>query len=427
MKFILDRKNCIAFLVIGWLIRGMAYHFFPPVNTILTWGTVVWILVILLSQIFKKELQFDALTLPLLGMLLVMTLSTVLNLESIRVWKDLELSDVIISIIEAAGLFGILFTAARYEDSKEYTVFLNDLFRIVFGYVCLLAAASVFLFVCYRMDFTLPGGFGSAEQIFTYGHMGEETRFCGLFGYSTDGGNLCALSAAIGIYLYEQKKIPFVVMLAGTLLLIGTIVLLDVRTSMVALLLNGLILGGYLLGKRTSTKKAVLTMLAVLVAVIAVGVFLKQDAIRYYLELYREDPYKTLRFLTTGRSNYWALAVQGWKEKPFFGWGWLNNAFVNMFFDNHNVFFNLLLWTGAAGLGLFVLFAFIWFVHVIRRKEPVGIGPVLIITAVCVQAMLDRAILGTANTGVETMCFWLCTGLLTYGYPMKSVQEKKTS
>ena len=427
MKFILDRKNCIAFLVIGWLVRGMAYHFFPLINTILTWVTIVWIVVILLSQVFKKEMKFDAMTLPLCGLLLVMVIATALNLESIRVWKDLELLDVIISIIEAAGLFGILFPAARHEEPREYTVFLNDLFRIVYGYVCLLALASVFLFVCYRMDFTLPGGFGSADQIFTYGHMGEETRFCGLFGYSTDGGNLCALSAAIGIYLYEQKKIPLLGVLAGTVLLIGTIVLLDVRTSMVALLLNGLLLGSYLLGKKTGMKKAVLIMLAVLVVFIAAGMFLKQDAIRYYLEQYRKDPRETLIFLTTGRSEYWEAAVYGWLEKPVFGWGWLNNAYIGFFFDNHNVFFNLLLWTGAAGLGLFVLFAVIWFVHVIRRREPVGIGMVLIITAVCVQAMLDRAILGTANTGVETMCFWLCTGLLAYGYPMKSAREKNVS
>lgn len=427
MKFILDRKNCIAFLVIGWLVRGMAYHFFPLVNDILTWGTVLWILVNLLSQVIKKELKFDALTLPLFGLLLAMVIATVLNLESIRVWKDLEISDVIISIIEAAGLFGILFTAARHEDSKEYTVFLNDLFRIVFGYVCLLALASVFLFVCYRMDYTLPGGFGSADQIFTYGHMGEETRFCGLFGYSTDGGNLCALSAAIGIYLYEQKKIPLVIMLAGTVLLIGTIVLLDVRTSMVALLLNGLLLGGYLLGKKTGRKKAAGIMLGIFVLLVAAAVILKKDAIRYYLELYRENPRDTVIFLTTGRSEYWEAAVHGWLEKPVFGWGWLNNAYIGFYFDNHNVFFNLLLWTGAAGLGLFVIFAVIWFVHVIRRKEPVGIGVILIITAVCVQAMLDRAILGTANTGVETMCFWLCTGLLAYGCPMKSAREKKAS
>ena len=417
MNFILNRKNCIAFLVIGWLVRGMAYHFFPMVNDILIWGTVLWIGIILISEVIKKELKFDAMTISLCGLLGVMIISTVLNLDSIRAWKELELMDVVISIIEAAGLFFILFTAAGQEEPEGYLLFLHNLFRIIFGYVCLLALASVILFVCYRMDIALPGGFGGADQIFTYGHMGEETRFCGLFGYSTDGGNLCALAAALGIYLYEQNKLPLGIAIAGIAVLIGTIVLLDVRTSMVACLLNGLLLGWYLLGKRTSKKKASVFVLAALVLVIATGVYLKQDTIRYYLELYREDPYKTLRFLTTGRSNYWALAVQGWKQKPFLGWGWLNNAYVDMFFDNHNIFFNLLLWTGAAGLGLFILFTILWFVRVIRRKQKTGIGIVLVIAAVCVQAMLDRAILGTANTGVETMCFWLCTGLLAYGKP----------
>jgi hypothetical protein len=49
-------------------------------------------------------------------------------------------------------------------------------------------------------------GLSSAEKLFTYGHLGEETRFCGLFGYSTVGGNLCSLAILLGIYLAEQEK-----------------------------------------------------------------------------------------------------------------------------------------------------------------------------------------------------------------------------
>lgn len=415
LDFLLDRKHCIAFLVIGWLVRGMAYHFFPLVNEILTCGTVFWIAVILISEMIKKNRRFDWLTIILFGLLAVMILSSVLNYESIRLWKDLNVMDVAVSIIEAVGLFFILFTAAKYEESDSFIRFLKRLFLAVFCYVILLAAASVFLFLCYRMNISLPGGFGGADQIFTYGHMGEETRFCGLFGYSTDGGNLCVLAVALAVYLYDQKKLPLFITVSGIILLAATIYLLDVRTSMIALILNAFLAGGFLLSKRMGRKRAVIVM-TVLLAVGAAAVFvLKQDAIRYYLDLYREDPQKTLRFLTTGRSTYWAKAVQGWKEKPLFGWGWLNNAYIGMFFDNHNVFFNLLLWTGAAGTVLFVIFALLWFIHVTRRRSNVSIGAVLIIMTVCVQAMLDRAILGTANTGVETMCFWLCTGLMAYG------------
>lgn len=423
LEFLLDRKHCIAFLVIGWLVRGMVYHFFPLFNDILTWGTVIWIAVILISGIVKKEIHFDAMMISLCGFLVVMILSTAINRASIQAWKEIELSDSVLSIIEAFGLLCIMFPAAKHEDKEEYRKFLNNLFLTVFCYVNLLALASVILFLCYRMDITLPGGFGGADQIFTYGHLGEETRFCGLFGYSTDGGNLCALTAALAVYLYEQKKIPLVIMMLSIVLTGYTIFLLDVRTSMVALLLNAMVLGGFLLGKRIGKKKATGVILAAVVLLIAAVLVLKKGTIDYYLTLYREDPRKTLSFLTTGRSKYWEAAFLGWLEKPVFGWGWLNNTYIGYFFDNHNLFFNLLLWTGAAGTGLFLVFAGIWILHVIKRTGNWGIGIVLILLAVFVQSMLDRAIMGSANTGVETMCFWLCAGLYAYA-PINEYSSK---
>ena len=423
LGFLLDRKHCIAFLVIGWLIRGMAYHFFPLFNDILIWVTVIWIAVILISEIIKKEIRFDAMTTVLCGFLAVMVLTTVLHRASILAWGVMEMKDIVLSIIEAFGLLCMMFPAAKYEERERYRLFLNNLFRIVFIYIVLLALASVILFVCYRMDITLPGGFGSADQIFTYGHLGEETRFCGLFGYSTDGGNLCALAMALGINLYEQKKLPLILTVIGTLLLGYTIYLLDVRTSILAMLLCAMVLCAYLLGKRIGRKKSAGIILTAAVVLIGVLLILKKDTIAYYLELYREDPRQTLAFLTTGRSKYWESAVLGWLEKPVLGWGWMNNTFVGAYFDNHNVIFNVLLWTGAAGAGLFLAFWGIWLVRMHKNRPIRGIGLILILLAVFVQSMLDRAIIGSANAGVETMCFWLTAGFL--GYSCRAESRKQ--
>ena len=423
LEFLLDRKHCIAFLVIGWLVRGMVYHVFPLFNDILIWATVIWITAILIYEIIKKRIPFDAMTVILCGFLAVMVLTTVINHTSIQKWEGMELTDSILSIIEAAGLVCILFPAAKYEDSEAYQNYLSRLFCIVFGYVVLMALASVILFTLYRMDIALPGGFGGADQIFTYGHLGEETRFCGLFGYSTDGGNLCALAAALGIYLYERKKLPLILTIVCVLLLGYTIYLLDVRTSMLALLLCAMVLGVYLLGKRIGRKKAAGIILAAVVVLIGAVLILKKGTIDHYLTLYRKDPRKTLSFLTTGRSKYWEAAVLGWLEKPILGWGWLNNSYIGYYFDNHNLFFNLLLWTGAAGTGLFLLFTVLWLIQAIRKKQNQGIGMILILLAVFVQSMLDRAIMGSANAGVETMVFWLCAGWMIYRHNHEGIDK----
>ena len=422
--FLSDRKNCIAFLVIGWLVRGMVYHFFPLFNDILLWITVLWTLWILLDSVIRKRLKPDGMTILLAGFIAVITISTVINLDSIRAWGVIEVSDVWFSIAEAVMLVGIMFASAKYEAPDSYRLFLNRLFTAVFGYVCLLAAASVLLFVFYRMDIRLPGGFGGADQIFTYGHLGEETRFCGLFGYSTDGGNLCALAAALGVYLFEQKKLPLPVLLISLVLFAGTIVLLDVRTSMLALLLMAFVYGGHLLSRKTGGRKAFGIIAALVVLLVIAAVVLKRDTIIYYAGMVQEDPRQTLGFLTTGRSKYWELAVQGWLTKPVFGYGWMNNSFTGGFFDCHNLFFNLILWSGTAGTGLFLAFTVLWLRRLVKNRRKISAGMVLILLAVFVQSMLDRAIMGSANAGVETMCFWLTAGFAAYSAAqLKSIPE----
>lgn len=421
---LLDRKNCIAFLVIGWLVRGMVFHFFPLFNDILLWITVLWPLCILLNCAIRKQLKPDVMTILLAGFIAVITFSTVINLDSIRAWGVIDLSDVWFSIAEAVMLVSLMFASAKYEDSELYLPFLNRLFKAVFGYVCLMAAASVVLYVCYRMDIQLPGGFGGADQIFTYGHLGEETRFCGLFGYSTDGGNLCALAAALGVYLFEQKKLPLPVLLMSLVLLAGTIVLLDVRTSMLALLLMAFVYGGHLLSRKTGGRKACGIIAILVILLIIAATVLKRDTIMYYAEMIQEDPRQTLGFLTTGRSKYWELAVQGWLTKPVFGYGWMNNSYTGGFFDCHNLFFNLILWSGAAGTGLFLAFTVIWLRRLVKNRRRITAGMVLILLAVFVQSMLDRAIMGSANAGVETMCFWLIAGYMAYSAAhSKSIPE----
>ena len=49
-----------------------------------------------------------------------------------------------------------------------------------------------------------------------------------------------------------------------------------------------------------------------------------------------------------------------------------------------------------------------------REINGIKVWIILILLAVFVQSMLDRAVMGSANSGVETMCFWLCAGVLAY-------------
>ena len=415
LEWLSDWKHYIAAAVIGCLVRGAVYHFFPLVNPVLTGILVLWPLFLIAEGLVHHRFHLGKIQVVLLLFLGSALVSTLLNLNSIRAWEQGSLTESFLSLFYGLSLVLFLYGLSRDGKEAENIPFVNRLFLAVWGYTILLCIGSVVLLYCYRAGIDLPGGIGSASHIFTYGHMGEETRFCGLFGYSNEGGNLCALCAPLAFYLAEQKKLP--VWLAGLsiVLLVYVIYLLDVRTSMAALLFCILLLSWRYLQKKTGTGRALLICLAAVILLAGAALVLKQDAVMHYWAQYQEDPRKTIIFLTTGRSEYWELAVQGFLTKPLFGYGWLNNSYIGFYFDNHNLFFNILLWTGAAGTILFLTASVLIFRALSRADTEGRYGLVLIIAAVFVQAMLDRAIMGTANASVETMLFWLACGLLAEG------------
>ena len=415
LEYIRDWKNYSAAAVIGCLVRGAVYHFFPFVNPILEGMLVIWPLILIIDGILHRQFHPDRIQWLLLGFLAAALISTVINLDSIQSWEHGDPAESFRSLFYGLSAVLILYGFSSHRPETDAVLFLNRLFLVIWGYIVLLSAGSVVLFVLYRMGIDLPGGFGGASQIFTYGHMGEETRFCGLFGYSNAGGNLCALAAPLAYYLTEQKKLSGWLAAGSAALLAYTIYLLDVRTSMVALLLCAVMIGWRILEKKAGTGKAVVISAVTLAVLAGVAGYLKQETILQYWAQYQEDPRKTIIFLTTGRSEYWELAVQGFLTKPLLGYGWLNNTYIGFYFDNHNLFFNILLWTGAVGTILFFTAFILLVVKVCRADMHHRYGLLLVLAAVFVQAMLDRAIMGTANASAETMVFWLVSGMLVFG------------
>ena len=391
------------------------------------WITIIWPLIIFFNDIRKGIEMPDIMQIFLCLFLISALISTLTNLSSIQDYQYLTISDSFLSLWQVMILTCILFPWAKKEKTQPF--FIRVCF-ITWLYIFLLAMGSLFLYLCFRMNIILPGGLGSAEQIFTYGHLGEKSRFCGLFGYSADGGILCTLCVLIGIYLTEQKKLPIVMTVAVSCLLILTIYLLDVRTSMLAIALIVLIIVYHYLSKKISPLKALLILMAIIILTAGVIVVIKTDTITHYVSQMRENPEDTMRFLTTGRSTHWTNAISGFLKKPIFGWGWNNSIYIT-YFDSHNLFFNLLLWTGAIGTGLFIGFIISFLVTIIRNWKTIQKNRIssllLLVVVIFASSMLDRAVIGTSNTAVDSSFFWLSAGLLAYCTVNNSENENDCS
>lgn len=405
MKWLLDRKNYVIFYVIGYLVRGIIYHFFPLINEIMTAITILWPLLILGNEFFKKE-KADRFQWSLFAFLVGATVSTLVNFNE-------STPDAWLSLWQIVSLF-LLFSVSKYEEYEAMHTLYRRLAAAAAIVIVLLASGSMFLLACYSQNIVLPGNLASADKLFTYGHMGGELRFCGMFGYSADGGNLCALAFVLCLYLLEEKIIRPWMAAIGCVILFVTIWFLDVRTTLVELGVVGLLLLYRFLSKKAYGKKAIAAMLGVM-AVLVLAVFvLKKDAILSMIQKIQSDPENTLRFLTTGRSIYWIVAWRGFLSHPLFGYGWINNTHMwRMYFDSHNLLFNLMFWTGLAGLVPLAVFTFHFLKRMVKTK-PGWTMMAILPAAVLTESMFDRAVLGTANTGCETSFFWLTLGFLTY-------------
>ncbi len=392
----------------GYLLRGIIYHFIPVVNTVFTYVFSVWTLIVLISEIMQKKILSDPAEKVTACFLAAAAVSLALSGASFE-------ADAVISLIQLTLLMILAFTAMKDDESggRYYqTAALTAWCVIIF-----LGLISTAAYVTYRAGIRLPFGLNSASRIFTYGHLGNDERFCGYFGYSTDGGNLCALCLVLSVWLMKVRKLPVWAGIPSCLICLFMIYALDVRTSMIEVMITALAGCYFLIRKKLSAKKAVLSVVLLIVLGAAAVYILKTEKILSLTAQLREDPAGTLRFLSTGRTVYWAQAFEAFLKKPLFGWGWLNSSQLT-FFDAHNIIFNLLLWTGAAGTGLFAVFAVILIRKLVLNRKKITEKQLawLTVLLLCIlaEAMLDRCIAGTANTGPETTMFWLTAGYLYY-------------
>ncbi len=407
-KTIFSKQVLVMCFLAGYLLRGIIYHFIPVVNEVFTWLFPIWTAVVVIYETVHRKILDD----PAEKVLALFIGAVILSLAVNFIPADM---DTVVSVTQLILLTLLVFTALK-NDAEADSFYQKAAFT-AWAVIIFLGFISSVAYLTYRAGITLPFGLNSASRIFTYGHLGNDERFCGYFGYSTDGGNLSALCLVLSVWLMKTKKLPVFAGVISCMICLLMICALDVRTSMIEVMIVVFSACYFQVRKRLSAGRTVLSMAALLVILAAAVYVLKTDKILSIAAQLREDPVTTLRFLSTGRTVYWTQAFEAFLQKPLFGWGWLNSSQLT-FFDAHNIIFNLMLWTGAAGTVLFILFAVLLIRKLVINRNIISEKQLgwLTVLLICVlaEAMLDRCIAGTANTGPETIMFWLTSGYLYY-------------
>ena len=409
-NLLLGKKLFIILYVLKLLMNGVIYHFSPMVQEILNVVFLVWPVIIVLGDIFRKKMVFSVYQAVLwlfIGVIIV-------SYWNQYHWLTQSLA---FSVIKHIGFTYILFSASNDEDPASYELTLQRLAFFAVLYVFIFALVSAVCYWTYKAGISLPMGLNSPDRIFTYGHYGNEDRFCGLFGYSTVGGNLCLLGILLSWYLYESTVFNRWLTSGLTVLFVYMTMLLDYRAGMVIFGFIALYLLYLILRKKYSTAGSILIVILIGAAGCAGIFYLKQDYFARFFDLMKTDPFDAFRQISTGRTEYWYMVIHKLPTHFWLGWGWLNSEALEFYFDAHNLFINLLMWTGVVGCGLFVLFLAMMFIRFILSAELIrkrrATWLVMLVVCILMLSMLEREIAGSSET-VETAFFWLSAGYLTY-------------
>lgn len=407
-KTLLNRRTFIFSYVLGFILKGFVIHFIPVFGEFYRWMIIVWALLLIGFDLIQKHIQWDIFQKLLWGFLGIALLASALGPDGIT-FAVLE------SLLEYLIHAYLFFTAYRLYDRDSFQNFLDHMMLWAGRIILAIAACSLLFLLLYRMNVSLPFGLNSYDRLFTYGHKGEADRFCGLFGYSTYGGSLCMAAILMALHLENRNRIPRVVSVVAASILIVTIYCLDVRADLLVIAFIMMVIYYHFLTRKISEKKGTIVFaVSIVIAVIAL-LFLKQASIHSFIEKFQQDPKETMIVLSSGRYSFWSLILEHIPERPVLGWGWLCSDIIG-YFDSHNVFMNVLMWTGAVGLFVFIVFLIVLFQRILLNKTAIHQlnDDWLLILMFCVllESMFERNIVGTFyNTG--TSLFWLIGGFLS--------------
>ena len=409
-KTLFNRRLFLILYAMELLLHGVIYHFVPQALDIVEIILLVWPVLILAGDLINRRL-FSSVYQWILWLFLAVIVASFWN-----EYHGFTLS-LARSLIKHMGFFYILFSAPNFYETEDYELMMQRLSFFAVLFVFVFAFASAVCYWTYKAGITLPMGLNAESRIFTYGHYGNEDRFCGLFGYSTVGGNLSLLAILLSWYLHESTVFNKWLTGALTVLFVYMILLLDYRAGMVIFGFIALYLLYLLLRKKYSALGSVLIVILIGAAGCAGLFFLKQDYFARFFDLMKTDPFDAFRQISTGRTEYWYMVINKLPTHFWLGWGWLNSEALEFYFDAHNLFINLLMWTGVIGCGLFVLFLLTMFIRIIlngkliRKRKASWL--VMLVVCVLMLSMLEREIAGSSET-IETAFFWLASGYLVY-------------
>ncbi len=313
--------------------------------------------------------------------------------------------------------------------TDRYFTFIGYQVVIVFLIINLV---NLFCYVHYKTGGTELSGILASSNLFVMDNGLHGEQFKGIYEWMTDGSYRCLLSLLVSFIFADKKKMPWWFAGINAALCSVMLVLQDCRSSLIGLCVASVYLIWYFMKNLLShffsfkpnykAKKIMLGLLFIGIIIFGIIAF-KQFSVLRSVEPHSFD--NQFSSLSTGRWEIWKAALKVADDSPIFGWGWgsfpmtglnyLNHP--SMLVDYHNIFINVLVFTGYPGLALFLIMLFSCYVFTINNVKSITRQKNwwMFILCICflISASLNPGVLGQ-DSHIEDPFFWISLGCLIY-------------
>lgn len=365
------------------------------------------------TRTYKKPM---ASSICLMVFFLFVCISRFLNRGAVFPSKEVLL----LSIGELFMITMLFYFIAPRNTSQQFDRLITANGLLVFCCIFMLNIGSLYLFFAGKnTSLNVFGTLIERKNLFVGANAHsrlEEGRYFGLFSYPTVAGFRNVLSCILGLHLANNKKVPWIFTIANIIMAFVMIILADSRAAMINMIIVCVFAVSHFLycKMHLSAKKIFLYIFCLVFGILIALLVIKWQTLMEFLTRFSKDPVGVLNVFGSDRINLFVSCVEMAKQKPIFGHGWYSQ--ITYIDNSHNLFGNLLAWTGFGGTMIFALFLIIALLEMYQTKL-VSIGSwylVCLLICTMIQSLLDKAILGEMHNP-ETYMFWLCLGYFAKG------------
>lgn len=410
--FFLGRKNlaCLYTLVLLYVVVLLRKSTYGTIHDVFRMFFALWTVFLCVHDLVKRQIPRQIPVLFQLWIFAAGFLSLVFQTKARGI-------DQINTLMVFATLGYVFFTLPFFTTKEEF----NKLIL----FLALNGAAVLFLMNAASLIVLGLHGMGNTSVSSLYESMlvmrGTQLRYFGYHQYPTLAGFNSMLAMILGFIFVSRHKKPvwYVLQGANCVLALAMIHLAHARGAMLACVLIAVSLVLILLAKKIGGRRTMRIFWTVVLAGIAVVLLVFHAKIAGLITYY-SDP-EHLYNLTSERNVIWAAAVDGFRQRPLTGWGWLNGSLIEPIThpstnNCHNLFFNILLWTGLLGTIPFLLLIVYSLVRILRHLKDIyrSNDAWILVLVLCgfIQCMLDIALAGQDNRLMDPYFYLAFGGIL---------------